>query len=155
MVVVVDPDLTAREELFVREGKGRAPLPRRLPGALFAQKTPEAPEELVRRERGSAGSVLGVTLTAQEPGEVVEQPPGRGGLRISAGNRLSLAWPADSNPRRRLAGRPGQSSGEVRRFYFGLRCAIAQSTLPVYPEENRRPFGGTRNNPAGLDGRGR
>src|SRR5215208_4720744 len=36
MVVVVDPDLTAREELLVREGIRRAPLPRRTTRALFA-----------------------------------------------------------------------------------------------------------------------
>ena len=75
MVVVVDPDLTAREELLVRQRKGRAPLPRRPPGALLAQETPQAPEELVRRERGSICRVLGVDLAAQEPREVVEEPP--------------------------------------------------------------------------------
>src|SRR5215203_1844048 len=71
MVIVVDPDLTAREKLLVREGRGRAPLPRRPPGALLAQKTPQAPEELFRRERSSVGRVLSVTLAAQEPGEVI------------------------------------------------------------------------------------
>src|SRR5215211_468956 len=71
MVVVVDPDLTARKKLLVREGRGRAPLPRRPPGALLAQKTPQAPEELFRRERSPVGRVLGVVLAAQEPGEVI------------------------------------------------------------------------------------
>src|SRR5215210_5204494 len=75
MVVVVDPDLTAGEELLVSEGTRRAPLPRRPPGALFAQEAPQASEELVRRERSPVGRVLGVALAAQDPGEVVEEPP--------------------------------------------------------------------------------
>jgi hypothetical protein len=75
MVVVVDPDLTAREELLVREGTRRAPLPRGPPSTLFAQEAPQASEELVRRERGPVGRILSVALTAQNPGEVVEEPP--------------------------------------------------------------------------------
>jgi hypothetical protein len=75
MVVVVDPDLTAREELLVREGTRCAPLPRGPPSTLFAQEAPQASEELVRRERGPVGRILSVALTAQNPGEVVEEPP--------------------------------------------------------------------------------
>ena len=110
MVVVVDPDLTAREELFVREGYGRAPLPRRPPGALLAQETPQAPEELVRRERGSIGRVLGVDLAAQEPREVVEEPP--------VGREIQVY----TDPRRavhalyavcRVAGRKGHGPAEM------------------------------------------
>src|SRR5215204_1089356 len=44
MVVVVDPDLTAREELLVREGTRRAPLSRGPPSTLFAQEAPQASE---------------------------------------------------------------------------------------------------------------
>src|SRR5829696_3078547 len=44
MVVVVDPDLTAREELLVREGTRGAPLPRGPPSTLFAQEAPQASE---------------------------------------------------------------------------------------------------------------
>src|SRR5215210_2458077 len=75
MVVVVDPDLTAREELLVHEGTRRAPLPRGPPSALFAQEALQASEELVRRQRSPVGRIFGVTLTAQDPGEVVEEPP--------------------------------------------------------------------------------
>src|SRR5829696_1230665 len=67
MFVVVDPDLTARKELLVREGEGRAPFPRRPPRALFAKETPQAPEELVRRELVPVSSVLGVGLATQKP----------------------------------------------------------------------------------------
>src|SRR5215218_1717898 len=44
MVVIVDPDLTAREELLVREGTRRAPLPRGPPSTLLAQEAPQASE---------------------------------------------------------------------------------------------------------------
>src|SRR5215210_4786512 len=110
MVVVVDPDLTAGEELLVSEGTRRAPLPRRPPGALFAQEAPQAPEELVRRERGPVGHVLGVVLAAQDPGEVVEEPPV--GREIQVYTDLGGAV-RTLDMVRRMAGRKGRGPAEV------------------------------------------
>src|SRR5215218_58075 len=110
MVVVVDPDLTAREELLVRQGTWRAPLPRRPPGALLTKETPQAPEELVRRERGPVGSVFGVTLAAQEPGEVVEEPPVGGEIQVHTDPRRAVRA---LDVVGRMAGRKGRGPAEV------------------------------------------
>jgi hypothetical protein len=47
VVVIVDSDLLAREELFALELLGSAPLSRRRIPPLLAQETPQAPEELI------------------------------------------------------------------------------------------------------------
>src|SRR5919199_4266229 len=110
MVVVVDPDLATREELLVSEACGRAPLPRRRPRALLAQKTPQAPEELIGGERSTVGGVLCLTLSAQQPREVVEEPPVGGEVEVDrdpcgAVHALDVVG--------RMPGREGRGPAEV------------------------------------------
>src|SRR5215203_2594236 len=82
VVVVVEVDLLAREELLVRELAWGAPVPRRSPGALLAQKTAQPAEEILLRESSPVGRVLRPPLPAQEPREVVEEPPVVGEVQL-------------------------------------------------------------------------
>src|SRR5215203_2610192 len=71
VVVVVDSDLLAREELLAGEPLGRAPLNRRRAPALLAQETSQPPEELLARHRRAVRRVLGLLLASEERSEVV------------------------------------------------------------------------------------
>jgi hypothetical protein len=75
VIVVVDVDLLAREELLVRELARRAPFPRGRPRALLAQEASKSSKKLLTRDLLPVRRVLRPLLPPQEPGEVVEEPP--------------------------------------------------------------------------------
>src|SRR5918995_1924773 len=105
VVVVVEVDLLAREELLVREPGWRAPVPRRRPGALLAQKAAQAVEELFSGKGLAVGHVLGPTLPTQEPGEIVEELPVSGEVQLDGDTRRAV------HPLHPVGGMPGGDRG--------------------------------------------
>jgi hypothetical protein len=75
VVVVVEVDLLAGEELLVRELARRAPVSRRSPGALLAQEATQTVEQFLTRKGDPVRRVLRPVLPAQQPREVVEEQP--------------------------------------------------------------------------------
>ncbi len=75
MVVVVDVDLLAREELLTGELLGRTPLAGRRPPALLTQKTPEPLKKLVAAQYDAVHRVFGGALALQERPQAVQGVP--------------------------------------------------------------------------------
>jgi len=169
VVVVVDPNLLAREELLVREASGRAPLPRRRPRALLAQEAPQASEQLLPGERVPVHRVLGLPFAAQEPREVVYEAPVGWEIQIHQDARRAVCA---RDPVGRVSGghgrRPAKAAfGAQRETYSydhgpmilthatpndrcrtpGIGCILRERAVPcdcsdlIYDRSDRRRFG--------------
>jgi hypothetical protein len=90
VVVVVEVDLLAGEELLVRELARCAPVPRRSPGALLAQETTHAVEQFIARKGDPVRRVLRPLLPTQQPGEVIEEPPVVGKVQLDKDPRRAV-----------------------------------------------------------------
>jgi hypothetical protein len=75
VVVVVDANLLAREELLAVELLGRTPLPRRHAPALLAQEATQSPEEFFATQGYAVRHVLGPPLPPQQCPQVVQRTP--------------------------------------------------------------------------------
>src|SRR5215210_7347100 len=130
VVVVVEVDLLAWEELLVRELARGAPVPRRRPGALLAQKAAQFVEELLPREGGPVGRVLRLILPAQEPGEAVQEPPVVGEIQLDRDPRRTVR---SLHPVRGMLGRGGRRPPE------GAIGAEGETNLQVHEPADSNP----------------